>query len=186
MAKFDLEFKLRVVRAHQAGEGGARALSARFAVSRTVIAGWIARFELHGVAGLQKKRNAYSAEFKLSVLEHVQREGLSHTQATALYDLRGGPGVIAIWQRQYHQGGFEGLKPGPRGRPRKMKNSPPPIPQESRTASGADAQQPSGDEQRTLKQVLKENEYLRAEVAYLKKLRALIQEKDRAAQKKRG
>jgi transposase len=42
------------------------------------------------------------------------------------------------------------------------------------------------DAQRSLQDVLKENEYLRAEVAYLKKLRALRQEKEQAAQKKRG
>ena len=37
----------------------------------------------------------------------------------------------------------------------------------------------------TIERLLKENEYLRAEVAYLKKLDALIQAKKLAAQKKR-
>ncbi|CAN0602476.1 unnamed protein product [Ectocarpus sp. 12 AP-2014] len=37
----------------------------------------------------------------------------------------------------------------------------------------------------SLEQLLQENEYLRAEVAYLKKLRALRQAKEQAAQKKR-
>jgi transposase len=38
---------------------------------------------------------------------------------------------------------------------------------------------------RTREQLLKENESLRAEVAYLKKLDALLKEKKRAAQKKK-
>lgn len=42
------------------------------------------------------------------------------------------------------------------------------------------------DDPRTREDLLKELEYLRAEVAYLKKLRALRQEKAQAAQKKRG
>jgi transposase len=63
-----------------------------------------------------------------------------------------------------------------------MKTSLPPAGQQPEQAATVHA----ADDPRTLKQVLKENEYLRAEVAYLKKLRALIQEKDRAAQKKRG
>lgn len=45
---------------------------------------------------------------------------------------------------------------------------------------------PSAEEARALEQLRKENEYLRAEVAYLKKLRALRQEKELAAPKKRG
>ena len=182
MAKFNLEFKLRVVKAYQAGEGGAQTLSARYGPARTVIRGWIARYDLHGIAGLQKKHCHYSAEFKLSVLKRVQREELSHGHAAALFDLRGGAGVIAVWQRQYHEGGFDALRPQPKGRPKKMKTSLPPAGQQPEQAATAHA----ADDPRTLKQVLKENEYLRAEVAYLKKLRALIQEKDRAAQKKRG
>ncbi|VWB10553.1 HMG-I and HMG-Y DNA-binding domain-containing protein [Burkholderia lata] len=38
---------------------------------------------------------------------------------------------------------------------------------------------------RTREDLLKENEYLRAEVAYLKKLDALLQAKKQAAQKKK-
>lgn len=49
------------------------------------------------------------------------------------------------------------------------------------------APEPSQTEDtRTLEQLRKENEYLRAEVAYLKKLKALRQAKEQAAQKKRG
>lgn len=41
------------------------------------------------------------------------------------------------------------------------------------------------DEERTLEELRQENEYLRAEVAYLKKWNALVQAKKVAAQKKR-
>ncbi len=41
------------------------------------------------------------------------------------------------------------------------------------------------DDERTREQLIKENEYLRAEVAYLKKLDALVQAKKAAQQKKR-
>jgi transposase len=40
-------------------------------------------------------------------------------------------------------------------------------------------------EARTREELLKENEYLRAEVAYLKKLDALLKEKARAVQRKK-
>ena len=44
---------------------------------------------------------------------------------------------------------------------------------------------PPNEEASSLEQLRKENEYLRTEVAYLKKLRALRQAKEQAALKKR-
>ena len=44
----------------------------------------------------------------------------------------------------------------------------------------------SVDDTRSHADLLKEVKYLRAEVAYLKKLEALVQAKKQAAQKKRG
>ena len=45
---------------------------------------------------------------------------------------------------------------------------------------------PLQEDTRSREELVKEVEYLRAEVAYLKKLRALRQSKEQAAQKKRG
>lgn len=70
------------------------------------------------------------------------------------------------------KGGIEALMPKPRGRAVTMKQKPPAEPFDLRDTP-------------TVEQLLKENEYLRAEVAYLKKLDALIQAKKPAAQKKR-
>jgi transposase-like protein len=66
------------------------------------------------------------------------------------------------------------LSPGPRGRPRKMTTSRPDKPNEE-----------TAPDSRTREELLKENEFLRAEVAYLKKLDALLEAKKRAAQKKK-
>lgn len=78
------------------------------------------------------------------------------------------------WQRRYHEQGLAGLQPKPRGRPKKMTDSESPKPKEAL---------PAGTRSReALEQEVK---YLRAEVAYLKKLRALLQAKEQAAQKKR-
>jgi transposase len=101
------------------------------------------------------------------------REGLSFTQTIHLFDLRGGGGVVSAWQRKYHEGGITALAPKPRGRPKQMKSLEPPKPIEKPT------------EAKTLQELQRENEYLRAEVDYLKKLDALIRAKKQAAQKKR-
>lgn len=80
-----------------------------------------------------------------------------------------------MWERQYHEGGLDALKPKLRRRQKKMPSSKPPKPLP-----------PPAEDARSLEQLRKENEYLRAEVAYLKKLQALRQEKEPAAPKKRG
>jgi transposase len=103
------------------------------------------------------------------------REDLSYRQVSALFDLRGGHSVVTMWERLYHEGGLDALKSKSRGRPKTMPAPKPPKPLP-----------PPAEEASTLEQLRKENEYLRAEVAYLKKLRALRQEKERAAPKKRG
>ena len=174
MAKFDERVKLEVVQRFLAGSAGAKLLAKEFETHHSVIERWVARYRVHGEAGLRKKYEQYSAEFKLSALRRMEREALSQTQVAALFDLRGGPDVVAKWLRQYHEGGLEGLNPKPRGRPKKM---PPPKPPKATPAPVDDAS--------ALEKLRKENEYLRAEVAYLKKLEALVRAKRQAAQKER-
>ena len=108
------------------------------------------------------------------MLERVHREGLSDRQTAALYDIRS-TAHIGIWRRQYDEGGWGALAPKRKGRPKTMTK-----PLSTQPTS------PQDGDSRTLEEVLKENEYLRAEVAYLKKLKALIDaERTAALAKKR-
>jgi transposase len=173
MAKYGEQFKLKLVKEYQAGAGGVRTIAQRHGVGCTVLRRWIAVYEQHGREGLRKKYSHYDAQFRMSVLSHMWRENLSCQQAAAVFDIRA-QGAIAKWERQYHAGGIDALAPRPRGRPRKM--------------TRPDHEKPTGKtapDERTREQLLKENEYLRAEVAYLKKLDALLQAKRQAAQKKK-
>lgn len=173
MAKYNEAFKLLVVKSYTEGQQGYKRLARHYGLDHATVRRWVKSYELHGLSGLQKKFSRYSAEFKLSVLQRMRQEDLSARQAVTLLDIRGGAGVIREWERQYHEGGFQALEPKARGRPTKMPTaepSKPPLPV---------------TENSSLKQLLQENEYLRAEVAYLKKLKALRQAKEQAAPKKR-
>ncbi|WP_156923786.1 IS3 family transposase [Burkholderia sp. WSM2232] len=159
MAKYGEQFKLKLVKEYQAGAGGVRTIAQRHGVGCTVLRRWIAVYEQHGREGLRKKYSHYDAQFRMSVLSHMWRENLSCQQAAAVFDIRA-QGAIAKWERQYHAGGIDALAPRPRGRPRKM--------------TRPDHEKPTGKtapDERTREQLLKENEYLRAEVAYPKKAR---------------
>lgn len=175
MAKYTEAFKLKVAQAYLSGQAGSRALAAEHGLDHGTVRRWAHQYQVHGESGLRKKFSHYSAQFKLFVLRRMWQEELSCRQVAVLFDLRGGHGVVTAWERRYHEGGLDALQPNPRGRPKKMPEPKPPVPMPT-----------PADEACTLEQLRKENEYLRAEVAYLKKLRALRQAKEQAAQIKRG
>jgi transposase len=174
MAKYDEKFKRSVVQEYLAGGGGYKSLAAKYGVSHGQIRHWVGSYRHNGDSGLSKKFSHYSAEFKLRVLEHMWREELSFNQTIHLFNLRGGPRVVSVWQRKYHEGGIAALAPKPRGRQKQMKSPAPPTPLNEKPT-----------EAKSLQELQRENEYLRAEVAYLKKLDALVRAKQQAAQTKR-
>lgn len=99
MAKYDEGFKLSVVQSYELGQQGFKALAQRYGLDHAQIRRWVKRYERHGREGLSKKRSQYSAAFKLSVLQRMRREALSASQAIAMFDIRGGVGVIRSWER---------------------------------------------------------------------------------------
>jgi transposase len=173
LAKHDESLKLEIVQAYLAGPIGYKALAKRYEVARSSLRRWIAGYQQHGAQALSKKFTHYSQEFKLRVLREIKQQGLSQAEAAARFDVRC-VGAVSIWQRQYDEGGPEALKPKPRGRP--PKTMPTPKPPKA---------QPPADDASALEKLRKENEYLRAEVAYLKKLEALVRARRQPAQNKR-
>jgi transposase-like protein len=99
-------------------------------------------------------RSRYSFEFKLGVVRRVLDEGVTAEQLAHEYELSSGK-LVRSWVRAYRRHGEEGLRPKPKGRP--AKSGSPPTP----------------DEMSDLERLEQENLRLRAENAYLKKLRAL-------------
>ena len=174
MARHDESFKLEVVRRYLSESSGAQAIALRYGLDHSTVRRWVQGYQQHGVQGLRKKYGHYDAQFKLGVLRRMWAEELSCRQASALFDVRGGHNVVSTWERQYHEGGVDALIPKPRGCPKRMTAPKPPDPPP-----------PHANDARTLDALRQENEYLRAEVAYLKKLQALIRSKRSAAPTKR-
>ncbi len=176
MTKHSESFKLEVVQRYLAGPLGHKALAKQYGIGRNSIANWVDRYMAHGLKGLHRKPGGYySAEFKLNVLRQAKLRELSNTQAATLFDVRGGGGIVGLWRRQYDEGGLQALHPKPRGRP-------PMKPPKPKSAPAAPAQT---DDKRSLQELHEENEQLRTEVAYLKKLEALVRANRQAALKKR-
>lgn len=136
---------------------------------------WIAAYQALGAAGLKSKRKKhYSPEFKLSVLQRMRENELSYRQTAALFDIRRSD-IIGEWERRYDEGGLDALSRQPgSGLGVKMTKPIPSIQLES-----------SDDKARTRDDFPLELNQLRMENAYIKKLDALVQAKERAAQRKR-
>lgn len=174
MSKYSSTFKQEVVSYHGDGKHSYREVGLRFGLDHSMVRRWVASHAAHGVAGLSRKHSHYDAQFRaqfrLSVLERMWKDGLSRRQAAALFDIRN-VGCLSVWERQYERGGLEALVPRRRGGSRSMAKppvAPPPV-----TNTGGDG--PPSDEARSREELLAELAYLRMENAYLKKLEALTQ-----------
>jgi transposase InsO family protein/transposase-like protein len=159
MKKYRTEFKLKVVKSFLAGNGGAKLLARQWSVPEEKIRTWVSHYRLHGIDGLRPKRSRYSAEFKLQVLSHQDREQISSRQIAAIYDIRN-PNQLVAWRRKLDEGGVEAFGIWEQEHS-SMKNErrslvPPSI--------------AITDSAQSLRE---ENERLRAEVAYLKKIARL-------------
>ncbi len=171
MKKYNTAFKLRMVKRFLAGEGGAKLLTRQWSVHEEKIRTWVSHYRVHGIDGLRPKRSVYSAQFKLQVLSHQDREQLSCRQVAAVYDIRNA-NQVTVWRRNLDEGGVQALANRKLGRPYVKPERRKPTP-------------PSAVVTDSVQALREENERLRAEVAYLKKLQALIRSKQSVAPTKR-
>lgn len=105
-----------------------------------------------------KPNKRYTPEFKIKVVETMQKEKLSYREAARQFGVSSDTRVLA-WERIYLEEGAEGLRVERRGR--KSTGRPPKF------------------EKKVEEDLIAEVQRLRAEVAYLKKLNALVAERVR-------
>jgi transposase-like protein len=113
----------------------------------------------------QPGKRAFSFEFKLAVVERFLA-GETATELAAEFGLSS-PKLVKTWARTYRGEGADGLRPKPKGRPRVDQEKPPPV---SGPESGPGSE---------LERLRRENELLKAKVAYLGKLKALREQQER-------
>ncbi len=135
----------------------------------------MASYRLHGDASLAVRGKDHTPEFKLSVLQRMWADRLSLRQTAALFNL-GSSTQIGIWQAQHYSGGIDALKTAKKG-PYSLMPKPPVTP----TANPSDAA-PVKDEDLSHAELLAKLRHAQMEIAYLKKLKELREEKARQLQ----
>lgn len=177
MSKYSFEFKLKLVKEYMEGEtGGYKAIAKKYdVINHGSIRYWVNDYEKDGEDGLKRKstKNFYSGEFKLRVLQYRQYHNCSYREAANHFGISN-QATIANWQRKYLDEGFEGLNKSI-GRPSTM----------SKNKKEKDTLNLTKSEKEELIELREENEFLRASLAYEKKLKALIQEREPKTRKRR-
>jgi len=107
---------------------------------------------------------SFSGEFKQQVVEDVRNNDLSYKEAMRKYGIKGKMS-IQQWERIYLEEGAEGLYVERRGR-------------------GSTGRPPKLDN-KTEEDLIAENQRLRAENDYLKKLNALVIEEERRSKRRK-
>jgi transposase-like protein len=140
---------------------GYTATATHLGISRWAVRGLHRRWRVRGMGALVGKptKSSYSLEFKLEVVGRVVDDGATAEELAGEYGLSSGK-LVRSWVRAYRRFGEDGLKPKPKGRPPKDGDAPP-------------------GEVTDLARLEQENLRLRAENAYLKKLRALMAQERR-------
>ena len=134
---------------------GRDAVATRLEVSRDAVRKLYDRWQIWGERALTATPTSRIMTFELK-REIVQRFLAGETKlALAQEYALSSPALVATWVRRYRAEGEDGLRPKPTGRPKRTPEAP-------------------GREERELDRLRRENERLRAEVAYLGKLRALM------------
>lgn len=171
MSKYNLEFKLSVIHHYQLGMNGQEATAKLFNTNKSNLQKWVLAYERHGLEGLTHWSGSYTPEFKELVIQHRHQQHLSYLETAVSFKIPS-PNTIRVWERLYHEVGRQALI-DQRCRKTYMSKSPKP-------SLGKPLEEMSKEE------LLAELQHLRMENAYLKKLRALIQEeKESASRQKR-
>ena len=155
LERHDIDKRVRAVELIDLGYGKA-ALANALAISNSIAEHWTHTYKAVGgevFLSMGSKHRSYDYETKLSAVRDFLEGGLTKQEVMSKHSIAS---ITALerWVKSYREGGPEALRPKPKGRPRRGDGDPP---------------RPATREQ----ELEAENRRLRAEVAYLKKLKAL-------------
>ncbi len=122
-----------------------------------------------------RKNKIYSAEFKISVIMDMREHHLGFRETARKYNLTvtseaSAANMVQRWERIYLEEGAEGLMKERRGR--------------ACSVSGTRKGRPPKIDKKTEEDLIAENQRLRMEIEYLKKLSALVRAEEQKSDKK--
>ena len=156
MTKFSKERLIAAIKAVEAG-GSVIQIAKQYQISEPELR-WVVRsYREHGEKGLSSRTYNWTAKQKYEVLKYMQKNQLSFRETGVRLGIR--HSTILQWERRYLENGKDGLENKKKGRkPRTVKPKPPKSREE---------------------ELLERIEDLEIENDYLKKLNALVAEREK-------
>ena len=169
--KYPYELRLKIAMEYFSDTHiGGNELARKYNVPRKSAFRWIRLYELHGAEGLYSPSGTYSGEFKVHVVEYMHSNGMSLTETANHFGIQSHT-TITKWERIYFEEGKEALLEHRRGQGRR------------KMEKGSQSKKKKNVNEN--EDLLAEVQRLRMENEYLKKLNALVQEREKAEQKRR-
>ena len=161
------ELKYEIVQKYLDGKGSFRSLADEYHVDKSDVQKWRDSYLCNGFKGLACTNGTYSGEFKVAAVEYMETTGSSLRQTMARFDIKSIASLIA-WKKIYYEEGPEALFEERRGGASKLNIKKSTTPEE----------QAENNED-----LLAEVKRLRMENEYLKKLNALVREREKSKKK---
>lgn len=172
MARITLEQKLDAIFRVEKGDESITSIAKSLQLTNTeLIHFWIEKYHFHGPESLEKNYTRYSFEDKLYILNYMNENGLSSIETAVHFNLST-PGTIRKWRISLGNESVDSLILKEKGQTKLKKDNPKKAKNQI-------------FEEGSLKALQAENERLRMENAFLKKLNALVQEKESLKRKTR-
>ena len=137
-------------------------ISTHFGIGHSLLMLLWERYQKEGREALSKKKNTRATvSIKLEAIKDYEEKDLSLVEVMSKYDIS--ESTLFSWLHKYHAGGVEELrKQKPRGRPPGMGRP----------------KKKTVEQMTELERLQKENQELKTELALLKKVRALVEERN--------
>jgi transposase len=163
-SRYTLETKIEAVSYVLKENHSKREAAREFKIDRNMIRQWVSAYEHHGIEGLTSKNKFYSGYFKENVVKYMLENDLSAYKTAAEFNIPFSS-TVSKWRRIYFAQGEYALKKGEKDKSISINK----IDREN-LKIGKDEK----------KELLAEIKRLKMENDYLKKLNALIQEKEKS------
>ncbi len=165
LAKFTIEEKIKAVKRYLIDCESLLEITKQIGVHKSILQYWVRKYQYHGKNAFSKSYTNYPVQYKLDVLHYMSEHGTSILETAALFNLPSDT-TLWNWQRIMETQGEDALKSKKKGRPSMKKK----IGKQAPAKGSMEALQA-------------EIEHLRMENEYLKKLNALVQNKEQSSNK---